>query len=420
MNNQVLFSTLGAIVGLVVAIVLIIKNYHSTYSLIIGALVGGLIGGGSLVQTVSAMIGGSATMMSAVLRIMASGILAGCLVKTGAAIKIANTIVDKLGRKNALLAIAVSTMIICTVGVFIDIAVITTAPVALAVAKKAHLSKSAILLAMIGGGKAGNIISPNPNTIATSEAFGLNLNSLMGVNIIPAICALIAVVILSNIVKNKFSDYVEDNDIESANETKLPSFLQAIIGPVVVIVLLALRPLFNVVVDPLVALPAGGLVCLIVTNELKHIAEYSEYGFSKVIGVCALLIGTGTLAGIISKSNLQTDMIALITLLHLPAFVLAPVSGILMGAATASTTAGSTIASRTFAQALTQANVPSLNAAAMLHAGATVLDQLPHGSFFHATGGSVKMSIKQRLKLIPFEAIVGLVSTIAATIVYLV
>lgn len=420
MNNQVLFSTLGAIVGLVVAIVLIIKNYHSTYSLIIGALIGGLIGGGSLVQTVSAMIGGSATMMSAVLRIMASGILAGCLVKTGAAIKIANTIVDKLGRKNALLAIAVSTMIICTVGVFIDIAVITTAPVALAVAKKAHLSKSAILLAMIGGGKAGNIISPNPNTIATSEAFGLNLNSLMSVNIIPAICALIAVVILSNIVKNKFSDYVEDNDIESANETKLPSFLQAIIGPVVVIVLLALRPLFNIVVDPLLALPAGGLVCLIVTNELKHIAEYSEYGFSKVIGVCALLIGTGTLAGIISKSNLQTDMIALITLLHLPAFVLAPVSGILMGAATASTTAGSTIASRTFAQALTQANVTSLNAAAMLHAGATVLDQLPHGSFFHATGGSVKMSIKQRLKLIPFEAIVGLVSTIAATIVYLV
>lgn len=420
MNNQVLFSTLGAIVGLVVAIVLIIKNYHSTYSLIIGALVGGLIGGGSLVQTVSAMIGGSATMMSAVLRIMASGILAGCLVKTGAAIKIANTIVDKLGRKNALLAIAVSTMIICTVGVFIDIAVITTAPVALAVAKKAHLSKSAILLAMIGGGKAGNIISPNPNTIATSEAFKLNLNSLMGVNIIPAICALIAVVILSNAVKNKFSDYVEDNDIEAIDAQNLPSFLQSILGPVVVIVLLALRPLFNIVVDPLVALPAGGFVCLAVTKELKHIATYSEYGFSKVIGVCALLIGTGTLAGIISKSNLQTDMIALITLLHLPAFVLAPVSGILMGAATASTTAGSTIASRTFAQALTQANVPSLNAAAMLHAGATVLDQLPHGSFFHATGGSVKMSIKQRLKLIPFEAIVGLVSTIAATIVYLV
>lgn len=421
MDNSVVFSTFGAIVGLVVAIVLIIKNYHATYSLIIGALVGGLIGGGSLVLTVAAMINGSATMMSAVLRIMASGILAGCLVKTGAAIKIADTIVEKLGGKNAMLAIAISTMIICTVGVFIDIAVITTAPVALAVAKKAHLSKSAVLLAMIGGGKAGNIMSPNPNTIATSEAFGLNLNSLMAVNIVPAICALIAVAFLSNSLnKNKFRDYVTENDLEAGNEQKLPSFLQAILGPVVVIVLLALRPLFNIVIDPLIALPAGGIVCLLVTNEMKHVAEYSEYGFSKVIGVCALLIGTGTLAGIISHSNLQTDMITLIGLLHLPPFVLAPVSGILMGAATASTTAGSTIAGRTFAKALTAANVTSLNAAAMLHAGATVLDQLPHGSFFHATGGSVKMSIKQRLKLIPYEALVGLVSTIVATLIYLI
>lgn len=420
MDNSAMFSTLGAVIGLVVAIVLIVKNYHATYSLVIGALVGGLIGGGSLVQTVSAMINGSATMMSAVLRIMASGILAGCLVKTGAAAKIADTIVKKLGSKNALPAIAISTMIICAVGVFIDIAVITTAPVALAVAKKANLSKSAILLAMIGGGKAGNIISPNPNTIATSEAFHLSLNSLMAVNIIPAICALIFVALLTNAIKNKFHDYVTEEDLEMNADKKLPSFLQSIIGPVIVIVLLALRPLFNVVVDPLIALPVGGFVCLLVTKEFKHVAAYSQYGFSKVIGVCALLIGTGTIAGIISHSNLQADMINLIGLLHLPAFVLAPVSGILMAAATASTTAGSTIAGRTFAQALTAANVTPLNAAAMLHAGATVLDSLPHGSFFHATGGSVKMSIKQRLQLIPYEALIGLVSTVVATIIYLV
>lgn len=34
----------------------------------------------------------------------------------------------------------------------------------------------------------------------------------------------------------------------------------------------------------------------------------------------------------------------------------------------------------------------------MLHAGAIVLDQLPHGSFFHATGGSVYMQVHERLK----------------------
>ena len=40
---------------------------------------------------------------------------------------------------------------------------------------------------MIGGGKAGNIISPNPNTIAASEAFEVDLTSLMMQNTIPAV-----------------------------------------------------------------------------------------------------------------------------------------------------------------------------------------------------------------------------------------
>ena len=104
----------------------------------------------------------------------------------------------------------------------------------------------------------------------------------------------------------------------------------------------------------------------------------------------------------------------------MPAFVLAPLSGILMAAATASTTAGTTIASQTFGATLLAQGVPALTGGAMIHAGATVLDSLPHGSFFHATGGSVNMSINDRMKLIPYEAIVGLTSTIVAIALYLI
>ena len=45
---------------------------------------------------------------------------------------------------------------------------------------------------------------------------------------------------------------------------------------------------------------------------------------------------------------------------------------------------------------------------------------LPHGSFFHATGGSVGMGISKRMKLIPFEALVGLTSTIVAVVIYVI
>lgn len=413
------FTTLGAIVGLVIAIVLIIKKVHPAYSLIAGALLGGLIGGGGLVTTVNTMVSGASGMMSSVLRILTSGILAGALIKTGSAEKIAETIVSKLGEKRAIAAVAIATMIICAVGVFVDISVITVAPIAIAIGKKAHLSKAGILLAMIGGGKAGNIISPNPNTIAASEAFGVDLTSLMLKNIIPAICALIVTIIVAGILAKKNAP-IEDSETASGEEKKLPSFAKAICGPVVVIILLALRPLFGISIDPLIALPIGGCVSIIVTGKIKEIISIIEFGLSKVIGVSILLIGTGTLAGIIKSSALQYDMINLLEILNMPTFVLAPMSGILMAAATASTTSGATIASQTFAETLVGAGVPAISSAAMIHAGATVLDSLPHGSFFHATGGAVSMDIKDRMKLIPFEAIVGLTSTIVAVVMYLI
>ena len=125
------FTTVGALIGLAIAIVLIIRKVHPAYSLILGALVGGVIGGGGLVTTVNTMVSGAGSMMSSVLRIMTSGILAGALIKTGAAQKIAETIVDKMGQRLALAAIAIATMIICAVGVFLDISVVTVAPLAL-------------------------------------------------------------------------------------------------------------------------------------------------------------------------------------------------------------------------------------------------------------------------------------------------
>ena len=415
------FTTIGALIGMAVAIILIIKKVQPAYSLILGALIGGVIGSVNLILTVDTMVSGAQSMISSVLRIMTSGILAGTLIKTGAAEKIAEVIVQKLGEKRALIAVAAATMVICVVGVFVDISVITVAPIALAIGKKAGYNKASLLLAMIGGGKAGNIISPNPNTIAVSEAFQVDLTSLMIKNIIPAVCALIVTVIIATILSKKAGTMVSDQDLEKhADNKKLPTFIQAFAGPLTVIILLALRPIFSIVIDPLIALPLGGLVCAIACGSLVQFREFAEFGLSKVAGVSILLIGTGTIAGIIKASALQYDVISLLEMMKMPAFILAPIAGILMAGATASTTAGATIASQTFAQTLLNAGIPAISAGAMIHAGATVIDSLPHGSFFHATGGSVGMNIKERMKLIPFEACIGLTSTIVAVIVYLI
>ena len=410
------FTTVGALIGLAVAIILIIKKLQPAYSLILGALIGGIIGSGSLVTTVNTMVSGGEGMISSVLRIMTSGILAGTLIKTGAA----EVIVEKLGEKRALAAISFATMIICAVGVFIDISVITVAPIALAIGKKSGYHKEALLLAMIGGGKAGNIISPNPNTIAVSEAFKVDLTSLMMKNFIPAICAVVVTILLSTMLSKKQGVQVTENDLEQKEDKNLPSFIQAVAGPVVVVILLALRPVASIVIDPLIALPVGGVVCALACGQIKNIREYAEFGLGKVVGVSVLLIGTGTIAGIIKASALQYDVVHILKMANMPAFLLAPIAGILMAGATASTTAGATIGAQTFAGTLIKSGVSALSAGAMVHAGATVIDSLPHGSFFHATGGAAGLEIKERMKLIPYEMCVGLTSTVVAVMMYVI
>lgn len=408
-----MFTTLGALIGLAAAIVLIVRRTVPAYALIVGALIGGIAGGGGLADTVKAMISGTQSMMPSVLRILASGVLVGALVRTGSAAKIADAIVVRLGERFALAAVALAAMAVCAVGVFIDIAVITAAPVALAVGARAKLPVPALLLAMIGGGKAGNIISPNPNTIAAADAFKVELTELMAANIIPALFAFAATLALSSWLASRCRRRSETfaSPVAECGDAARPALWSALSGPVTVVGLLALRPFAGIAVDPLVALPAGGIVSAIACGKWRNAVEFSQFGLGKVSGVAILLIGTGTIAGIIRASDLNTDMIALLGALKLPMAALAPVSGILMAGATASTTAGATIASQTFSGALVEAGVAPVAAAATIHAGATVADSLPHGSFFHATGGSVFMSVGERLKLIPYEAAVGLVAT---------
>lgn len=430
-------SSLAAIIGLALAIVLIIKKISPVYSLMIGALAGGFLGCGSLVGTVSEMFEGVKSITPAILRILAAGVLSGALIRSRAAESIAESIVRRLGPRFVFLSLALATMILCAVGVFVDVAVITVAPVALALASRLGLSRGKVLLALIGGGKCGNIMSPNPNTIIAAENYGAPLSSVMAAGIIPALIGLLVtvyiIVPLLPSGKARAAGIVGSEGIagsegtagsegmagsegtagsEGAAGEKLPSFLASIAGPLFTIALLSLRPLFGIVIDPMIALPLGGIVTLAATRSLNITSESIEYGLSKMAPVALLLIGTGTIAGVISASDMKDVVISWLTGWNVSGMFMAPLSSILMSAATASTTAGATIASASFSDAILETGLAGLWGAALTNAGATVLDHLPHGSFFHASAGSVSMPFKERLSLIPFESLVGLTLTL--------
>lgn len=418
-------SSLAAIIGLALAIVLIIKKISPVYSLMIGALAGGFLGCGSLVGTVSEMFEGVKSITPAILRILAAGVLSGALIRSRAAESIAESIVRRLGPRFVFLSLALATMILCAVGVFVDVAVITVAPVALALASRLGLSRGKVLLALIGGGKCGNIMSPNPNTIIAAENYGAPLSSVMAAGIIPALIGLLVtvyiIVPLLPSGKSRAAGIVGSEGIagskgmagsEGTAGEKLPSFLASIAGPLFTIALLSLRPLFGIVIDPMIALPLGGIVTLAATRSLNITSESIEYGLSKMAPVALLLIGTGTIAGVISASDMKDVVISWLTGWNVSGMFMAPLSSILMSAATASTTAGATIASASFSDAILETGLAGLWGAALTNAGATVLDHLPHGSFFHASAGSVSMPFKERLSLIPFESLIGLTLTL--------
>jgi len=409
-------SAVAALIGLVLAIVLIIKKLQPVYSLMIGALGGGLLAGWGLDTTVNTMIGGVNEITPAILRILAAGVLSGVLIKTGAAASISHSIVKTLGRRHVYLAVAFSTMLLTGVGVFIDVAVITVAPIALLLASRLSLSRASLLLAMIGGGKCGNIMSPNPNTIIAAENYDAPLSSVMGAGVVPALIGLVVTVYLIVPMMSRKKD--ESLYFEEIKDESLPSFFASISGPLVAVILLSLRPICDIKIDPVVALPAGGIVGLLMTRSWRKSSECLSYGLEKMSTVAILLVGTGTIAGIIKASEIKDVLIAMLSGWDAGGVVMAPLSGSFMSAATASTTAGATIASASFAQTVLAAGVASVWGASMTNAGATMLDHLPHGSFFHATGGSVGMQIKERMRLIPYETLIGLVLTLLSLGMY--
>ena len=405
-------SAWGAFIGLLVSIFLIIRKVSPVYSLILGALVGGLLGGVSLPETISLMISGVNDVTPAVIRILTAGVLSGILVKTGAAASISNTIIYRLGERHVFFALAFATMLLTAIGVFIDVAVITVAPIALSIGRKLAVPRGSLLLMMIGGGKCGNIISPNPNTIIAAENFHADLYSVMYANLIPALVGLLFTVYVIGRFLPRQNGFYANEEIDNL-QADLPSFASSMVAPVVTIPPLSFRPLFHVAIDPMIALPVGGIVGILAMRKWSLITDSLSYGLKKMSNVSILLVGTGTIAGVIKASSIKDVLLDALSHTNMGELLLAPVSP-----PPASTPAGATVASSSFADIIIAAGISGVWGAAMINSGATVLDHLPHGSFFHATGGVADISLRERLRLIPYETAIGAILAVGAIIAY--
>lgn len=419
----------GALIGLALAIYLILKKLNPVYSLMLGAIIGALLGGASLTGTIDILVKGEQSVMGTVLRVLAAGMLAGVMMESGAAETLARTIVDKLGDRMAILSLALATMVITAVGVFIPVAVLIVAPIALEVGRRMHISKLALLVALSGGGKAGNIISPNANTIAAAKGFGLELSQVMIADFIPAVVALIVTVIVARLLVKKGDAVMEADlgDMVDSDTGNLPTLGQAVVTPILAIVLLLLNPIGQVAhltlltkvnLDATYVLPFAAIVGALVMKKGRELRDYARVGMTRMTDVVLILIGAGAIGATITSSNLPQLLIKGVEASHMPGVLLAPISGILMAAATALTSTGVILATGSFAKAILGFGVAPLAAATMVHTGAIVIDQLPQGNYFHVTAHAMHMDLRQRSQGILYEAMVGGSAMLTATILY--
>jgi hypothetical protein len=63
----------------------------------------------------------------------------------------------------------------------------------------------------------------------------------------------------------------------------------------------------------MIALPVGGFVTILATRSWSRTAESLTFGLEKMSGVAILLVGTGTIAGIIKASEIKDVLIAMLS-----------------------------------------------------------------------------------------------------------
>lgn len=179
-----------------------------------------------------------------------------------------------------------------------------------------------------------------------------------------------------------------------------------------------IEALTKVNIDATYVLPVAAVIGALAMHKGKFLREYAQTGISRMTAVVMILISAGAIGATITSSNLPALMIAGIKAGHLPGVLLAPLSGIVMAAAAGSTSTGVILATGSFSKAILGFGVAPLAAAAMVHTGAIVVDQLPQGNYFHVTANAMHMDIKERSHGILYEAIVGGSAMLTATILY--
>lgn len=390
MNNELVVSGPQILIGLGLGITLLIfmmlkTKVHPFLAMIICASITGLVGGMPAGDVVNSITTGFGNTLGSIGIIIGFGVMMGEIFEvSGAAKKMAQIFVEKLGKGREELALAITGFLV-SIPIFCDSGFVILSPLAKSISRNTKKSVISLGLSLaLGLVITHTLVPPTPGPVGVAGIYGANVGTTLLLGIVCAIpMTLVGLLYAKYIGKKQYKvpsedgeSYLSSEDLgaiahdEAAatligSEEVLPSALMSfmpIFVPIILILLktvttqMALEGGFIEVVNflgaPIIAVGLGLIIAIYglgKDQDKKEITNTMEKGIRSA-GVIMLVTGAGGALGMIIRDSGAGDYIAgLIANTALPAviipFAISSIVRLIQGSGTvAMTTAASVTA----------------------------------------------------------------------------
>ena len=333
------------ILTIVLMIFMISKlNIHPFLSILSVSLVFGLIAGiplvdqtaedGTVIKGIANIIGEgfSGTFTSIGIVIILGTIIGALLEETGAALKLADMVVNLVGEKRPELAMLIMGWVV-SIPVFCDSGFVILNPIRKALTKRTAASSVAMTMCLSAGLYAAHVfIPPTPGPIAAANTIGVGSDLLlvMGLGLIVSIPALAGAYFYAKKQSSNIEELVEDDSLKTYEEIKaeygtLPGGFLSLAPIIIPVILMALSNIFKIIKaegfindlflflgTPIIALAVGlifGIILLNSRGKIDHLYEIVNESL-KVAGPILFVTAAG---GVLGKVIASSGIVGFIT-----------------------------------------------------------------------------------------------------------
>ncbi|MEC5423094.1 gluconate:H+ symporter [Virgibacillus sp. C22-A2] len=341
---------IGLVLGIALLIILVLKTkIHAFIALLIAASVTGIVGGMNPTDVISTITNGFGSTLGSIGIIIGLGVMMGRILEvSGAAEKLAYTLVKKLGKKKEEWAMAVAGYVVA-IPIFVDSAFVILQPLVKAISRKTGKSVIGIGVALaIGLATTHHAVPPTPGPLGVAGIFGADVGLMILVGLLFSVPIIISGVLYAKWIGSKihqvpaeegegfvrldegqvYKEFLEEVD---DREKELPSFTKAIMPILIPIILIFINTTLGALHDsgmmtlnetflsyaqfignPVIAVGLGLIVAIYtLTNHLRKsdTLDRMEEGI-KTAGIILLLTGAGGALGEVLRASGTGDLIA--------------------------------------------------------------------------------------------------------------